>query len=151
MPQTTIRKATVADAAQLSGLIRQTIRVSNAKDYDCQSIDLICASFSPERVVERIENEHILLCLSDSQLIGTIGLRGDYLRSLFVEPDHQGRGFGKELVARIEEIARNTGHSTLMVESSITARQFYEFLGFRLVALQQNPEGPTFLMKKTLG
>ena len=39
MKQIEIRKVTDADVVPLSVLIRRTIRVSNSKDYDQQSID----------------------------------------------------------------------------------------------------------------
>ena len=100
------RKATVADVVPLSGLIQRTIRVSNAKDYDQKSIDMLCAIFEPEPLTKRIENEAILLCFAGANLVGTVGLKGDYLRSLFVDPAFQGQGLGKVLTARIEEEAR---------------------------------------------
>ncbi|MDP5220399.1 GNAT family N-acetyltransferase [Ruegeria sp. 2205SS24-7] len=145
-----IRQATVADSVLLSELIRRTIRVSNSKDYDQKSIDLLCAIFEHEPVAERIENELILLCFMGTELVGTVGLRDDYLRSMFVEPACQGRGLGKMLVARIEEEARQKAISEMMVHSSLTAREFYSALGYEFVELQSYPEGPFVLMRKPL-
>jgi len=62
-----IRQATDADVASLSGLIRHTIRVSNSKDYNQKSVDMLCAIFEPEPVAERIENELILFVLRRCQ------------------------------------------------------------------------------------
>ncbi len=145
-----IRRATVADAAPLSRLIRCTIRVSNSEDYDQKSIDMLCAIFEPEPVAERIENELIFLGFTDANLVGTVGLNGDYLRSMFVEPAYQGQGFGKVLVARIEEEARKKVTPEIMVHSSLTAQEFYSALGYKFVELQSYPEGPFVLMRKPL-
>lgn len=145
-----IRQATVADVVPLSGLIRRTIRVSNSMDYDQKSIDMLCAIFEPEPVAERIENELILLCFMGAELVGTVGLRDDYLRSMFVGPEYQGRGLGKMLVARIEEKARQKAIPELMLHSSLTAREFYLALGYEFVELQSYPEGPFVLMRKPL-
>lgn len=145
-----IRQATVADVASLSVLIRRTIRVSNSKDYDQKSIDMLCAIFEPEPVAERIANELILLCFAGANLVGTVGLRGDYLRSMFVEPAYQGQGFGKVLIARIEEEARKKVMQEIMVHSSLTAREFYVALGYEFVEFQSYPEGPFVLMRKPL-
>ena len=150
MKQIEIRKATDADVVPLSGLIRHTIRVSNSKDYDQQSIDMLCSILEPEQVAKRIENEHILLCFSGVNLIGTAGLRRDYLRSLFIEPTNQRQGLGKVLVANIEEIARQNAIPEILVESSVTARQFYETLGYEFVEFQPYPEGSFILMRKAL-
>ena len=145
-----IRQATFADVVPLSGLIRRTIRVSNSKDYDQKSVDMLCAIFEPEPVAVRIENELILLCFAGANLVGTVGLKGDYLRSMFVEPAYQGQGFGKVLIARIEEEARTKEIPELMVHSSLTAREFYAALGYEFVELQSYPEGPFVLMRKPL-
>ncbi|MEM7120621.1 MAG: GNAT family N-acetyltransferase [Pseudomonadota bacterium] len=145
-----IRKATDADAVALSGLIRRTIRVSNSKDYDQQSIDLLCSIFEPEPVAKRIVNEHILLGFAGVDLVGTAGLRHDYLRSMFIEPSYQRQGLGKVLVAEIEEVARQNAISEMMVHSSVTARPFYEALGYEFVEFQSYPEGPFVLMTKAL-
>ncbi len=144
------RQATVADVASLSELIRHTIRVSNSKDYDQKSIDLLCAIFEPEPVAERIEKELILLSFAGTKLVGTVGLKGDYLRSLFVEPVYQGQGFGRVLTARIEEEARKNAMPEIMVHSSLTAQEFYSALGYSFVELQSYPEGPFVLMRKPL-
>ena len=145
-----IRKATVADVVPFSELIRHTIRVSNSKDYDQKSIDMLCEIFEPAPFAERIENELILVGFTGANLVGTVGLSGDYLRSMFVEPAYQGQGFGKVLVTRIEEEARKKAMSEIMVYSSLTAREFYTALGYEFVELQSYPEGPFVLMRKQL-
>lgn len=144
------RQATVADALTLSDLIRHAIRVSNSRDYDPISIDMLCAIFKPEPVTERIENELILLCFASADLVGTVGLKGDFLRSLFVDPAYQGQGLGKVLVARIEDDARRQGMPEIKLHSSLTAREFYAALGYDFVEEQSYPEGPFILMKKPL-
>jgi N-acetylglutamate synthase-like GNAT family acetyltransferase len=145
-----IRQATVADVVSLSELIRRTIRISNSKDYDQKSVDMLCAIFEPEPVAERIENELILLCFAGAELVGTVGLKVEYLRSLFVEPAYQGRGLGKMLVARIEDEAKKRAMSEIIIHSSLTAQAFYSALGFEMVELQSYPEGPFVLMRKPL-
>ncbi|WP_050604932.1 GNAT family N-acetyltransferase [Ruegeria sp. 6PALISEP08] len=145
-----IRQATVADVVPLSGLIRRTIRVSNSKDYDQKSIDMLCAIFESEPVAGRIENELILLCFMGTELVGTVGLRDNYLRSMFVDRGYQGRGLGKMLVSKIEEEARQRAIPEMMLHSSLTAREFYLALGYEFVELQTYPEGPFVLMRKPL-
>ena len=150
MKSLNIRQATDADVPSLSKLIRRTIRVSNSKDYDQKSVDMLCAIFEPEPVAERVATEHILLGFAGAELVGTVGLKGDYLRSLFVEPAYQGQGLGKILVARIEVEAKNRGMPEIMIHSSLTAQGFNLELGFEMVELQSYPEGPFVLMRKPL-
>lgn len=144
------RQATVADVIPLSELIQRTIRISNSKDYDQKSIDMLCAIFEPEPVAKRIETELILLCFMGTELVGTVGLKDDYLRSMFVDPTFHGRGLGKMLVSRIEEEARQKAIPKMMLHSSLTAREFYSALGYEFVEFQSYPEGPFLLMSKPL-
>lgn len=146
-----IRNATLADAAMLSRLIVRTIRTSNSKDYDQQSIDLLCAIFGQGQVVEKIRDELIFLCFSGSDLAGTVGLKREYLRSLFVDPTYQQQGIGKALVEFIEEIAQENDISEIMLHSSLTAQDFYTALGYEFSELQMHNEGPFVLMRKMLG
>lgn len=144
------RKATHLDAATLSSMIKRTIRASNSKDYDQQSIDLLCAIFEPDQVVERIRDELIFLCFLGASLVGTVGLKRDYLRSLFVEPNYQKQGIGKVLVEHIEELAQENAISEIMLHSSLTAQDFYTALGYEYSELQMHDEGPFILMRKAL-
>ena len=76
--------------------------------------------------------------------------RGDRLRSLFVDPGLQQAGIGARLVAHLEAHARKVGVSELRLSSSLTARGFYERLGYRLIAPEEHDGVTTFLMAKTL-
>jgi N-acetylglutamate synthase-like GNAT family acetyltransferase len=54
------------------------------------------------------------------------------LRSLVIAPDHRKRGFGRELVARVEQSARadRVNHLVLLTE---TAESFFRRLGYRAI------------------
>ena len=144
------RTASLTDAAKLSSMIKRTIRTTNSKDYDQQSIDLLCAIFEPEQVVARIRDELILLCFLGADLVGTVGLKRDYLRSLFVDPNYQKQGIGKVLVEYMEELAQENAISEIMLHSSLTAQNFYTALGYGYSEFQMHDEGPFILMRKTL-
>ena len=144
------RKATLTNAAMLSSMIKRTIRTSNSKDYDQQSIDLLCAIFEPEQVVARIRDELIFLCFLGTDLVGNVGLKRDYLRSLFVDPNYQKQGIGKVLVKYMEELAQKNAISGIMLHSSLTAQNFYTALGYDYSEFQMHDEGPFILMRKTL-
>jgi ribosomal protein S18 acetylase RimI-like enzyme len=50
-----------------------------------------------------------------------------------VDPELQGRGIGKRLMAEVEEVAHAGGVIMLTVPSSVTAEAFYAGLGFKAV------------------
>jgi N-acetylglutamate synthase-like GNAT family acetyltransferase len=150
MDALTIRPATPADVAALSELIRRTVRRSNASDYAALVVELIAANYAPDKMAQRLLERDVFVCLEGHRIVGTIGLESDKLRSLFVEPGLQGKGVGARLVAHLEAHARQTGVAELHLSSSITARGFYERLGYRMIRFDERPDGSTFLMSKML-
>ena len=144
------RKPVSGDAMRISELVQMTIRSSNAADYSQTSIDSYVAIFTPDKVAERIETEDMLVGLVDGELAGVAGQRDEFIRSLFVAPKFQGKGLGRQLVARIEEIALEKGTSMLSVRSSITAEEFYASLGYTSIQRETYPEGDIILMQKSL-
>ena len=150
MADLAIRPATPADVPALSDLIRRTVRLSNTGDYAAPVVELICANFAPDKVARRLATRAVFVCLEGNRIAGTIGLENDKLRSLFVEPGLQGNGVGARLVAHLEAHARQAGVAELLLSSSITARGFYERLGYHLIRFDEREDGSTFLMSKTL-
>ena len=150
MDALTIRPATTADVAAVSDLIRRTVRLSNAPDYGVAVAELIAADHGPDKVARRLAERDVFVCVEGARIVGTIGLGGDRLHSLFVEPGLQGKGIGARLVAHLEAHARAAGVVELRLASSITARGFYEQLGYRLIRFDERADGSTFLMAKTL-
>ena len=139
-----------AMAVDLSALIQRSVRVSNAADYDAATIALICDNFSAERLLLDMARREVFAALCGAALAGTVSLGGDELHSLFVEPALQGQGLGRRLTHHIEDHARAKGVGLLKVNSSITARPFYEHLGYRLIRFEEREDGSIYRMHKGL-
>jgi GNAT superfamily N-acetyltransferase len=72
------------------------------------------------------------------------------LDGLFVEPDLQRKGFGRELLADACERARSGGARSLSVVANPHALGFYQACGFLAVAEASTRFGPALLMRKPL-
>lgn len=145
-----IRDAGSDDAAEISRLVQHTIRISNGKHYPPQAIELIVANFAADKVGRRMAERDVFVCQMGDRIVGTIALGGDRLRTLFVDPELQQAGIGARLVAHLEAHAPKTGVSELKLSSSLTARGFYERLGYRMIRQEAHDGVSTFLMAKTL-
>jgi putative acetyltransferase len=76
-----------------------------------------------------------LWVLTDEEnvLVGFLGLAGNSIEALFLDPAHLGRGGGRRLVAHAQEL--RAGALTVDVnEQNAAARGFYAALGFNVVA-----------------
>ncbi len=145
-----IRAATPDDAAAISALVQRAVRLGNATAYPPEIIERICANFSRENVLRRMAEREVFVAEVEGRIAGTVSLRGDKLYSLFVAADRQGLGVGRHLVEHIEAIAAGKGVRELRLSAALSARPFYERLGYRLVTFELRDDGSTWLMSKSM-
>jgi GNAT superfamily N-acetyltransferase len=150
MSDLVIRAATADDMPAISALVQHTVRISNGRDYPPKAVELIVANFAPAKLGQRMAERDVFVCLKGGRIVGTIALGAERLRSLFVYPELQGTGIGARLVAHLEAHARRVGVRELKLSSSLTARAFYERLGYCLIQPEEHDGVSTFLMAKTL-
>lgn len=125
-----IRKFIPDDAMEISKVIRHSLTLINSKDYSEEIIKFMIEYFSPQTILELSQKRHMLVAIVNSKIVGTGSLQDDTIYSLFVDPNHVGRGIGTKLIQKIEELAKNNHITVLKVPSSITAIGFYIRLGF---------------------
>ena len=145
-----IRAAQDDDAEAVSRVILSALWETNAKDYSPEIIARVEKSFSPAAVQKLIGIRKVFVAILGQEIVGTASLEGATVRSMFVAPDAQGRGIGKQLMAEVEKAARDTGIATLMVPSSVTAEQFYARLGFEAVRDSYHGDERTIIMQRHL-
>ncbi|MCP1475798.1 N-acetylglutamate synthase-like GNAT family acetyltransferase [Pseudomonas sp. EB276 TE3739] len=145
-----IQIAKDADAPAISETIIKTLRESNARDYPPDIIDRVIDSFSPSKILRLLAERQVLVAALDNQIVATASLDRDVVRSVFVDPDYQGMGVGRQLMKSIQSLAMDAGFHLLRVPSSVTAEGFYASLGFKKVRDEFHQEERTIIMAKTL-
>ncbi|MBK4990009.1 GNAT family N-acetyltransferase [Pseudomonas sp. S36] len=144
-----IREATSDDAQGISSVILATLRVTNAADYDAETLGRVAMSFTPAAVAQLLERRIMFVAVSDG-IVATASLESDVLRSVFVNPANQRSGIGEQLVHRVECEALKRGFALLKVPSSVTAQGFYAKLGYRKVREVLHGLERTVVMEKSL-
>jgi GNAT superfamily N-acetyltransferase len=153
MSELQIRPATPADAPAISALVQRAIRTSNSADYAPAIIDMMCANFEPDKFLERMAARDVFTAIREQDIVGTVSfsLPRAKLYSLFIEPRLQRGGTGGHLVRHIEQHATRLGCTSLQLSASITARSFYERLGYDTIQFEERVnDGSTWLMRKAL-
>ena len=145
-----IRRTTPEDAASVSALIQCTVFETNTADYSAEIIKLICTNFTIERVVQRMAVREVFVGTIETVIVGTISFGEGRLHSMFVDPNLQRQGIGSRLVKHLEMHAVAKGVSVLRLHSSITARAFYERMGYAMHEFEKRDDGSTFLMSKNI-
>jgi hypothetical protein len=69
-----IRAALIADAPAMSTMISRAVRIANSADYEPPTIELICSTFTIEKIIEKQAVRDVFVALDDEMIIGTISL-----------------------------------------------------------------------------
>jgi amino-acid N-acetyltransferase len=87
----------------------------------------------PTADIESVATPQIWVLEEHGRVVGAVALERfgaeALLRSLVIAPDYRKRGFGRELVAQVEQSARTDNVSTLVLLTE-TAETFFRELGY---------------------
>jgi ribosomal protein S18 acetylase RimI-like enzyme len=132
-----IRRATKADAAAVLHYI-QALALAESFPFSVSVTveDLEKNLFSPH------SNAHALLIYQDDKCCGfavyyysfstTTGKRGLHLDDLYIDPDNQGQGLGKKVLAYLAQLAVSDGCARFewwVLKTNDSAIKFYKKLG----------------------
>lgn len=148
--QCQIRPAQPADAEGISRVIVSALRETNARDYSEAVVARVEQNFSPAAILDILARRLVFVAEVDQAVVGTASLDGRVVRSVFIDPAHQGRGIGRALMAEIERAATARGVTALAVPSSVTAEPFYAKLGFHPLRDSYHGDERTIVMERPL-
>jgi GNAT superfamily N-acetyltransferase len=129
-----IREARVEDAAAACDVLRRSIVELCAADHgnDPALLDPWLANKTPENVLAWMAETHLLVAEEDGRLLGVAGLSSAGRVTLnYVAPEARFRGVSAALLQALEDKAAQLGCRTCTLESTKTARRFYEARGYR--------------------
>ena len=132
-----IRRFEEKDAQAVSTLIAHTLRTTNIKDYSSEFIENEVKVLTPEYIAWRASWTHFYVVCEGESIIGC-GAIGPYwgsetessLFTIFVLPEHQGRGIGRKIVQTLERDEFALRAKRIEIPASITACAFYRKLGY---------------------
>lgn len=130
-----IRKYEKNDVDNVVRMIRRNLREVNAKDYPGKINGLV--RFYNKTYIEDVAlSSNVYVAEEHGKIIGMAsiaswGMESSRIRALFVCPDCHGKGIGKMLMDKIKKDRINERTKKITVTASITARYFYEKMGFR--------------------
>ena len=132
-----IREAVVDDLPLILRFIKDLAEYERMKDDVITTEEILRESIFGEG-----SNTSVLLAFYNDEPVGFaiyfynfssfLGKKGIYLEDLFVQPDARGKGFGKALLIRVAEIARDENCGRLewaVLDWNEPAIDFYKNLG----------------------
>ncbi len=135
----TIRPFQTQDIPAIAQLFHDTVHTVNAQDYSPAQL----RAWAPEDLYFRDWETCCHACFTyvaeeDKQILGFAELSpAGHIGCFYCHKDHQRRGIGRQLYQTLLAQAERLQLATLTVEASITAKPFFEALGFRSLPAQQ--------------
>jgi putative acetyltransferase len=144
-----------ADTQALIALYHGTVHEINIRDYSREQVNAWAPSETedPDYWKVRLGESNTIVAEFDGQVAGFGNLKdSEGIDMLYVHKDYQGRGVASALLNDLEKKLKKKGNRQASVESSITARPFFEHRGYRLVSENRkwvrDVELPNFSMLK---
>lgn len=143
-----IRRFKETDAGEVSALIAKTLRTTNIRDYSLEFIEQEVNTLTPDYIAWRASWTHFYVACEGEEIIGC-GAIGPYwgsetessLFTIFVLPQHQGRGIGRKIVQMLEQDEFALRAKRIEIPASITACEFYRKLGYDYKNGVNTPDG----------
>jgi GNAT superfamily N-acetyltransferase len=133
-----IREYQPQDAGQMAQLIYDTVHTVNRRDYSLEQIHAWMPKVPSKEVwVARYLTRIAFVADDQGTIAGFAELEPNgHIDCFYCHHSYQRQGVGRQLYQRLEEEAKTLHLERLFVEASITARSFFERMGFQ--TLQEN-------------
>ncbi|NMG21880.1 GNAT family N-acetyltransferase [Brasilonema bromeliae] len=142
-----IRLFRTQDTEQIAQLFHETVREVNIRDYSNNQVkawapdDIYFRNWSEvclKRITYIADEEGIIVGFGELEPNG-------HINCFYCHKNYQRRGVGSQIYQAIEAKALELGLDRLFTEASITAKPFFQHMGFSVVKEQQvTRRGETF-------
>lgn len=139
------------DSGRVSSIIKENLINVNIRDYPEKIIKNMSRIFTPEYISSISKIRKVYVVVEGNKIIGTASLDQDTIYTVFIDIHHHNKGIGKFLIDFIERIALDSGTTSIKLPSSITAKGFYEKLGYHALEIIESEDfGKDIIMTKNL-
>ncbi|MBN1889574.1 MAG: GNAT family N-acetyltransferase [Thermoflexales bacterium] len=151
-----LREFNKQDLMAIKRLIDRTVEISYAAAYPAEALAFFKDYHSTGRIVDSAAGDYIVVVEIGGEIVGTGTLTGTSIGRVFVDPLHQGKGWGELIMRRLEEKALAAGVRTVDLSASLVAKPFYDALGYATqsedsIPLENEQELRYYTMTKKLG
>ncbi len=127
-----IKKAGTEDFQIVKKITVETINAIYPHYYPKGAVEFFLGHHNDENILRDIENDKVFLCTDEEgNAVGTVTLNENEIGRLFVLPEFQGRGYGRELL-EFSESAVSEKYDSIVLHASLPAKNIYLRRGFRI-------------------
>jgi len=138
-----IREARVSDAKQVCSVLRASITELCELDHrkNQNELDAWLANKTVQNCEAWINNQRINFFVAENngKIVGVSSITHEgFIELCYILPEVKGLGFGKQLLKIAEDSVLDLGVKSITLESTITAKGFYEYFGYIQTSIKEN-------------
>ncbi len=127
-----IRKAGTADFDIVKKITSETIKAIYPHYYPKGAVEFFLNHHNDKNIISDIECGRVFLCVDTNEnAVGTVTLNENEIGRLFVLPEYQGHGYGRELLD-FSEKAVSEEYDSIVLHASLPAKNIYLKRGFKI-------------------
>ncbi len=152
-----IREFDSSDTEEIMQLFYDTVHRINIQDYSSEQVDAWATKdMDAAQWSEQLQSRMTYVAEEQGKVIGFAELeKTGHINCFYCHAEYQRMDVGTQLLNQIQSTAKNLGVQKLFTEASITAKQFFERQGFRVITAQEvERRGMKFInyvMEKDIG
>ena len=124
-----IASAVIGDLERVYALVQETIGAVYPNYYPAGAVDFFRAHHSRDAISADLAAGIVYVLEEDGELCGTVTVRDNEIARLFVRPDRQGRGYGRQLMDFAERRVAET-FDEIVLDASLPAKAMYLRRGY---------------------
>ena len=149
-----VYRANIKDLKEITSLRKNTIEVINSKYLEKSDLQVLKTMNSYKNLLRRIKSADMFYIKKNNKIIGTIDIKNNMIKGLYIDSNHQSQGLGSFLLNFIEDYAKNKGIKKLILDSNESSVNFYLKKGY-ILKKKRLPSGKMikrtiFLMEKKI-
>jgi GNAT superfamily N-acetyltransferase len=125
-----VREFKKSDLGDVRELIYRTIDVCYRKDYCPEAIKFFKDWHRDEHILKDAENGYMIVLTENERIVATGAVNDGEIKRVFVETELQGKGFGRLIMEKLEERARQDGVGRVRLDASLPSEKFYDLLDY---------------------
>lgn len=126
-----IIRADISDFETVKRITAETINGVYPHYYPMGAVDFFLNHHNDENIENDIRSGTVYLCFDNENIaVGTVTVKENEIGRLFVLPEYQGNGYGKELISFAEnKISEN--YNEIILHASLPAKAIYLKRGYK--------------------
>lgn len=130
-------------------LFNNTLYTTNIGNYDFTQLDILAnKEWSRSDWLQKFTITSTYVIQLNGILVGFGNLsESGNIEFLYIHKDYQKQGLGTHLLQRLEEVAIEKNIAKILIETTTTAKDFFEKKGYRTITPQQKRFGEIMILQ----